>query len=42
MLWYQLVMLLKPPESAVHAESQTPPVVVEKGASRESEQKHCS
>jgi hypothetical protein len=39
-LWYQFVMEARPLGSAVQALSQTPPVVVEKGARRESKQKH--
>jgi hypothetical protein len=39
-LWYQFVMEARPPGFAVQALSQTPPVVVEKAASRGSKQKH--
>lgn len=41
-LWYQLVRVASPEGSAAQAASQTPPVVVEKGASRASEQKQAS
>lgn len=41
-LWYQLVMVAYPEGSAVQAASHTPPVVVEKAASRASEQKQAS
>lgn len=39
-LWYQFVMEAKPLGSPVQALSQTPAVVVEKGARRGSKQKH--
>ncbi|KAK7733702.1 hypothetical protein SLS53_008169 [Cytospora paraplurivora] len=41
-LWYQLVMLLYPAGSAVHAASHTPAVVDEKAVSLVSEQKQAS
>lgn len=41
-LWYQLVMVAKPEGSAAQASGHTPPVVVENGASRASEQKQAS
>lgn len=41
-LWYQLVRVASPEGSAAQAASHTPPVVVEKGASRASEQKQAS
>lgn len=41
-LWYQLVRVASPDGSAAQAASHTPAVVVEKGASRASEQKQAS
>lgn len=41
-LWYQLVRVAYPDGSAAQALSHTPAVVVEKGASRASEQKQAS
>lgn len=41
-LWYQLVRVANPEGSVAQAASHTPPVVVEKAASRASEQKQAS